>query len=344
MEDIGRVYCAFTRTPGDCLHLPQLSGSAHLVLWCTPWSGQVEIVAESEVMLIDAYSESHRLIEVPLPGDGQRDICIRLDSSRHALAADNELWILGLVVESHQDWLGRVVRLPGSLDLTHGDFGTFLTVRDDSAMSQAIRTRGAWNAEHYTLISRLVRQGNLALDVGANIGHQSVMLSRLVGPHGKVFAFEQAPSLHRVLAANLELNACHNVHTYGYELRERDGEAAPQQMPSKRLDAVMASAGEVNFINCSTPGYALGALLGAEWVLATSRPPVLVQVAPLAMPGGPTTYLDLYDYLRRFGYLLLDPLVPDPGVEVRRWSGAEEEWTVLAVQEMHLSLVRPSVD
>jgi FkbM family methyltransferase len=57
----------------------------------------------------------------------------------------------------------------------------------------------------------LVREGDVAFDVGAHQGSFTVWLSKRVGPRGHVFAFEPALCHCDVLRANLELNGCENV-------------------------------------------------------------------------------------------------------------------------------------
>lgn len=54
----------------------------------------------------------------------------------------------------------------------------------------------------YQILDSLVTSGDWALDVGANVGHYTARLSSLVGPAGRVFAFEPIPETFEVLAAN----------------------------------------------------------------------------------------------------------------------------------------------
>ena len=53
--------------------------------------------------------------------------------------------------------------------------------------------------------------GDVAVDVGANIGEVSILLSQGAGPTGRVFAFEPNPRIYRYLLGNLALNRCDNV-------------------------------------------------------------------------------------------------------------------------------------
>jgi FkbM family methyltransferase len=56
-----------------------------------------------------------------------------------------------------------------------------------------------------------LREGDLYVDVGANIGYFTLLASRCVGKHGKVISIEADPATFTALTKNLELNGCQNV-------------------------------------------------------------------------------------------------------------------------------------
>lgn len=56
-------------------------------------------------------------------------------------------------------------------------------------------------------------EGTLAVDVGANLGIHTLLLSCCVGDEGRVIAFEPLPLLYERLCANVELNGLTNVVT-----------------------------------------------------------------------------------------------------------------------------------
>jgi FkbM family methyltransferase len=62
-----------------------------------------------------------------------------------------------------------------------------------------------------SLFKDYCRPGDVTVDVGANIGEVSIVLSRRVGEDGRVFAFEPHPRIYRYLSGNLALNRCDNV-------------------------------------------------------------------------------------------------------------------------------------
>jgi len=55
-------------------------------------------------------------------------------------------------------------------------------------------------------LKRVVKPGMVCLDVGANIGTVTTLLSKLVGASGRVFAFEPVPPLFGRLKENIALN------------------------------------------------------------------------------------------------------------------------------------------
>jgi FkbM family methyltransferase len=65
---------------------------------------------------------------------------------------------------------------------------------------------GTYEAELQATLRSLVKPGMVAYDVGANIGYISLMLARLAGEQGRVFAFEALPENVKRVQANLQLN------------------------------------------------------------------------------------------------------------------------------------------
>lgn len=76
----------------------------------------------------------------------------------------------------------------------------------DRVVSGRIRETGIWEPYETSLLQRLLRPGDVFVDVGANIGYFTVLGAALVGAAGRVFAFEPDPDNFRLLQANLALN------------------------------------------------------------------------------------------------------------------------------------------
>jgi FkbM family methyltransferase len=56
-----------------------------------------------------------------------------------------------------------------------------------------------------------IREGDLYVDIGANIGYFSLLASHCVGNKGQVISVEADPVTFKALKKNLELNGCRNV-------------------------------------------------------------------------------------------------------------------------------------
>jgi FkbM family methyltransferase len=56
-----------------------------------------------------------------------------------------------------------------------------------------------------------LREGNIILDIGANIGYYTLICAKHVGPSGHVFAFEPDPNNFALLSKNVAINSYQNV-------------------------------------------------------------------------------------------------------------------------------------
>jgi len=74
------------------------------------------------------------------------------------------------------------------------------------------------------ICSRLLREGDVALDIGANLGIVTFLMARLVGPSGHVHAFEPNPLLQEFIQQAIERNSAANVTLHPVALGERDDE------------------------------------------------------------------------------------------------------------------------
>ena len=72
-----------------------------------------------------------------------------------------------------------------------------------------------WEAKEQTLMRRIVRPGDVVLDIGANIGLHTALLADLVGPAGYVHAFEPQQDLLYALRRTAEYGGNATVHPFG---------------------------------------------------------------------------------------------------------------------------------
>jgi len=70
---------------------------------------------------------------------------------------------------------------------------------------------GEYVKAEFKAMQGLLQSGDIVFDVGSSIGIYSVFASRIVGPSGKVYAFEPVPETFWMLRETLVLNRCTNV-------------------------------------------------------------------------------------------------------------------------------------
>jgi FkbM family methyltransferase len=69
----------------------------------------------------------------------------------------------------------------------------------------------ATDEPEYKILPQFITLGDWVIDIGANVGHYTKRFSELVGPTGRVIAFEPVPTTFSLLATNVQLFEYANV-------------------------------------------------------------------------------------------------------------------------------------
>lgn len=188
------------------------------------------------------------------------------------------------------------------------------------------------------VLHRCVRPGSVAVDVGASYGIYTCVLARLVGPEGRVYAFEPEAEAAQVLRRNARRNRLGWVRVIQAACADSSGAAAlcHERDPSRnwialgravtwgsevvevvRLDDIVPAA---DFLKLDVEGAEELVLRGATDLLRRCRPTVLFEVNPdaaarlgLRAIGAWALLSDLgYRFARVVGAQLV-PLLAPPG-------------------------------
>ncbi len=81
----------------------------------------------------------------------------------------------------------------------------------DQNDGMALSIRGIYEPVETGLLNGEIKKGDVVFDIGANIGYHTLIAARLVGPDGKVIAFEPDPTNFGLLKNNVEMNGYQNV-------------------------------------------------------------------------------------------------------------------------------------
>jgi FkbM family methyltransferase len=140
-------------------------------------------------------------------------------------------------------------------------------------------------------IQKLLHPGSIAFEIGAHFGFWALVLSRLVGSTGQVFAFEPSPSNRAQLSRNLELNSIENVRVV--PLAASDGAGTSQLSENGSMASIGVGAVEIetttldefckdaplpDFVLIDVEGHAGSVLGGASAVFDKRRPPIICEI------------------------------------------------------------------
>jgi FkbM family methyltransferase len=84
----------------------------------------------------------------------------------------------------------------------------------DLHIGLSLQLYGEWAEAELELLGLFLQPGDVAVDVGANVGTHTIFFARRVGPAGLVHAFEPQRIVFQTLCANVALNSLTNVHAH----------------------------------------------------------------------------------------------------------------------------------
>lgn len=82
---------------------------------------------------------------------------------------------------------------------------------------------GVWEPNLTAFIAGRLREGDVFVDVGANVGYFTLLASRLVGTDGKVIAVDASPSIFARLQEAIATNDARNVRAVNVAISDRHG-------------------------------------------------------------------------------------------------------------------------
>ena len=102
----------------------------------------------------------------------------------------------------------------------HFDINNRVKIRlfRDSKLSELIYF--GFEKKEQLFIATVLKEGDYFIDIGANIGLFTLIAADIVGPNGRVIAFEPTPKTFSRLLQNIELNQFKNIDAYNIGLSD----------------------------------------------------------------------------------------------------------------------------
>jgi FkbM family methyltransferase len=139
---------------------------------------------------------------------------------------------------------------------------------------------------------RILRPGDLVLDVGANIGYTALVFADAVGPTGRVYAFEPSVRIHALLERSMRPHS--HICALRLAVAEQTGVVpffesrwsnlssvipiagvAQQSVPSVSIDEFCKKVGVPAYIKIDVEGFESAVLSGARATLGGERTPLV---------------------------------------------------------------------
>ncbi len=263
--------------------------------------------AKNYVCMAKAIRAGVRLGPVALP---QRNVVQRLSSgaglvARRGLEAVRSLFAPAWVAarpalrDSRIDKIAdKTVQLGRQDVLLKTPYGRLIVPAEDEVLLTALLDTGVLEPGTTIVMTQLIREGDLVVDVGANIGLLTLPAARRVGTTGSVMAFEPLPRLADVLRRSMYINgisdrvsvvaaACgdqsgtatmHAAKILGHSsLLPVEGEIRTLEVPLRTLDECIPAHARVSLVKIDAEGYELSVWRGMRRIIG-ENPDVAVIV------------------------------------------------------------------
>lgn len=187
--------------------------------------------------------------------------------------------------------------------------------------SWCINKYGYYEKEFTEAVHELVKPGFVALDVGANMGYYTVMMASLVGPAGKVIAFEPIKEPVYYLKESLQLNDFNNTQLFDTCLGDTSGEISFDRTSCRlnvsnkkvQLEMVvsirpfdeMASeigVSKVDLAKIDVEGAEFNVLRGMKNTLQKHGPHLLIEIHPAMIQEFGASAEEMLSFLSEMGY------------------------------------------
>lgn len=155
--------------------------------------------------------------------------------------------------------------------------------------------------EVLSIFTKHINNDACVIDIGANIGHHTIFLSKCVGEKGEIHCFEPIPEMVDRIKENITINKIKNIHVHNCALGNKRDRAAffidnnqdigssslikhrdkMQQIDVEIFTLDSFNFKKVDFIKIDVEGYEYNVFLGAQNTILKNKPKILFEYSPV---------------------------------------------------------------
>jgi FkbM family methyltransferase len=204
--------------------------------------------------------------------------------------------------------------------------GIWLDLDIDDWIQQNLYFLDEYEEREKRFVEQYLKEGDVFVDLGSNIGLYSLVASRVVGAQGKVYAFEPGRESFAALSHHIELNQAKNITAEKMAVADSEGlmtlhidemdhnkggaSAYPAQYSQREtvtttsLDAYFARKGitSVALVKMDIEGGEYLALKGMSGILKIYKPALLLELDPEILGRTPYRQAEIEGFLQDLGY------------------------------------------
>ncbi len=245
---------------------------------------------------------------------------------------------------------GRLINLiskifipkPKGPRLVHTIYGFNIICMDpanDKGVERPLYFTGTYEAGTLGVIGKCLREEDVFIDVGANIGLMSIFSSRAVGNKGKVYSFEPVLETFSILKKNIEINEISNIEVFNIGVGDRKGRSfiytnpsagkgsssfirPADQNESKEYETIVETLDEflishrvanIRMLKIDVEGWELHVLRGSESLLRSPQAPIIC-IEYSELTGSNNDSEDIYSYITEINNYLIYKLEKGKGM------------------------------
>jgi len=197
----------------------------------------------------------------------------------------------------------------------------------DEADDHAFSIFGEEDKEERELIKKKLKEGDIVIDAGANIGYHTIIMAKYVGDKGQVYAFEPSPNNVELLKKTMKLNDFENVQIIDKAVSDKQGTGlfylyegtATHSLSdygnykgSKKVEITSLDhffkdfKKKISFVKIDTEGYDFKVLKGMTEILKNNEIKLLIEFFPQRIKKAGDSPKKLLEFLFQNNFTVTD--------------------------------------